>query len=387
MLRNQNIIVITQQGAGRTKQITFNFCVEFEIEASVENLTSIASVVLPRKLYVRDEDNNLINFYSKDFNMGGFNNTNPLILKGDKVDIYGGYKYLDLEGAEQNSTGLWFSGYVSGIDAGKPFTIYCEDYMWKLKQTPAINKVWKGYTITSMLREMLSGTEVTLSPISEIGLTYDVGYFTTENMSIAQVLNKLKDDASLYSYIRGTELRVGYPLYIESEAVTHVFTFQQNIIDSELEYKRKEDIVLSAICKTINTVNAGTTKDGKTKTKKQRKQILVYLKDGVFTSEDITGKSAPENTEGERRTFNYFDGTPDNVMIDDAKKRLEEYYYTGFKGSFTSFGYPFVKFGDNVTLVNPVLAEMVDTYKVKKVVYSGGVNGLRQVIELDYKTT
>jgi hypothetical protein len=382
MLRNQHIIVITQQGAGRTLELTFTFVTEFTIESSVDKLTQTAEIVLPRKLYARDNNDKLYSLYSKDFNVAGFNNSNPLILKGDRVQIYAGYKYDD-----ENTTGLWFDGFVSKVGAGKPFTIYCEDYMWKLKQKPAPNKVWKGYTVSSMLREMLQGTGVTLNATSEIGITYDVGYFTTQNMSVAQVLEKLRKDASLYSYIRGTELRVGYPLYVESEAVTHTFEFQKNIIDSDLEYKRKEDVVLSAICKTVDTVSAGTTKSGKAKTKKKRKQILVYFKNNEFKSEDITDKEAPANTEGERRTFHYFDGTPDNVMVDDAKKRLEEYYYTGFSGDITVFGTPYVKHGDNVTLVNPVLSEMNDTYKIKSVTYTGGINGLRQVLKLDFKTS
>lgn len=377
MLRNQHIIVITQQGTGRTLELTFTFVTEFTIESSVDKLTQTAEIVLPRKLYARDQNDKLYSLYSQDFNIGGFNNSNPLILKGDRVQIYAGYRFDD-----ENTTGLWFDGFVSRVGAGKPFTIYCEDYMWKLKQTPAKSKVWKGYTVSSMLRELLDGTGVTLNATSEIGITYNVGYFTTQNMTVAQVLEKLRKDASLYSYMRGTELRVGYPLYIESEATTHTFTFQKNIIENDLEYKRKEDIVLSAICKTVDTVSAGTTKSGKQKTKKQRKEIYVYFENGEFKS----GLVAPPNTEGERRTFHYFDGTPDDVMIDDAKKRLEEYYYTGFSGDITVFGYPYVQHGDNVMLVNPVLAEMNDTYKIKSVSYSGGISGLRQILKLDYKT-
>lgn len=382
MLSCKNIIVITQQGAGRSLEITFDFCHAFKIESSWEDLTSTAEITMPRKIRGKNQYNADFSLYSKDFNVGGFNNDNPLIKRGDRVQIYAGYTQNG-----NNSTGLWFDGFISQVDTGKPFVLKCEDYMWKLKQTPAPNKIWKGYTISSMLREMLQGTDVTLNSTSNIGITYDVGYFTTHNMSIAQVLEKLRKDVNLYSYIRGTELRVGYPLYIESEATTHTFTFQKDIIDNDLVYKRKDDVVLSAIAKTIDTQTTGTTKSGKTKIKKVRKQILVYLKNGQFTSEDITDKDAPANVEGERRTFNYFPDTATDIMISDAKERLKKYYYSGYKGTFLTFGYPFVQHGDNVTIVNPVLVEMQDTYKVKKVTYTGGVNGLRQEILLDYKTT
>ena len=44
-----------------------------------------------------------------------------------------------------------------------------------------------------------------------------------------------------------------------------------------------------------------------------------------------------------------------------------------------------MRFGDNAEIVNDILPEQNGTYKIKGVNYSGGVNGLRQDIELDYK--
>ena len=65
---------------------------------------------------------------------------------------------------------------------------------------------------------------------------------------------------------------------------------------------------------------------------------------------------------------------------------LKKYYYEGFTGSFTTFGIPYVKHGDTVRIVNNQLPEMSGSYKVKGVVYYGGVDdGLRQEITLDYK--
>jgi hypothetical protein len=46
---------------------------------------------------------------------------------------------------------------------------------------------------------------------------------------------------------------------------------------------------------------------------------------------------------------------------------------------------PFVKQGDNVYLIDKSLPERSGYYKVKSVRYTGGVNGLRQEINLDYK--
>ena len=50
-----------------------------------------------------------------------------------------------------------------------------------------------------------------------------------------------------------------------------VFIFQHNIIEDNLSYMRKDDIVLSAIAYSINKKELSeTTKDGKAKTKQER---------------------------------------------------------------------------------------------------------------------
>lgn len=96
------------------------------------------------------------------------------------------------------------------------------------------------------------------------------------------------------------------------------------------------------------------------------------------------GKEFPANDEGERRTFFFLGITDTNELIKRAKAKLENYYYTGFKGTFTTFGIPFVAQGDNVYLVDKDLPERNGYYKVKSVAYKGGTSGLRQEITVDY---
>lgn len=329
MLIQKNIIVITQQGTGRNLELTFNFCKDFSIESTWEDMTSTAEVTLPRKIIVKNQNNGDVSLYDTNFNVGGFNNDTPLILKGDTIQIYAGYRYRDNMGIWQDTTSLWFDGYISGVTPNKPFVLKCEDYAWKLKQIPAISKIWKGYTITEMLKELLKGTDITLNITADIGFKYDVGYFDSTGLSIVQVLDKLKKENNFYSYIRGRELRVGYPLYVESEANTHTFEFQRNIISNDLEYKRKEDVFLSAILKYTETEVTGTAKDGAQKTKQKGKEILIYYKNGEFVNRDIPSGQTPLMSEGERRTFLYLPNTPREIMIADAQARLKKYYYTG----------------------------------------------------------
>jgi len=46
-----------------------------------------------------------------------------------------------------------------------------------------------------------------------------------------------------------------------------------------------------------------------------------------------------------------------------------------------------MQFGNNIDLIDDILPERNGRYKVRSVHYSGGVNGLRQTIELDYLIT
>ena len=117
---------------------------------------------------------------------------------------------------------------------------------------------------------------------------------TAENETIATFLAKLKKEAFVFSYFRNNELRLGRIIYIESEAQTKTFEFQNNIIDSQLEYNRKDDIVLSAVASNHIEEVTGTTKQGKPKVKNKRirfkhlKQCKDYLFEGNVSSSIVT---------------------------------------------------------------------------------------------------
>jgi hypothetical protein len=217
----------------------------------------------------------------------------------------------------------------------------------------------------------------------------NMGNFRILNETVAQVLARIRKDYHFESYFRGTELRCGSLVYIESEAQTQTFQFQQNIIGDELEYQRKDDVTLSAIAYSVNKNSfTTTTKDGHAKTKRERLEALVIYKNGNFISSvKSAGQKADfaPNTEGERRTLYFWNVTDPVQLVNLAVAELQKYYYSGFKGKFTTFGLPFVRQGDNVKILDPVLPERNGLYKVKSVKYKMGINGIRQEVELDYQ--
>jgi len=395
MLRPNTNITITQQGDGRSLSLFFDFVTTWEYGNNWEDLSAQGKVTLPKNIYAINENTGVrYPLFGNNKNIGGFN-SEPLIKRGDKIKIESWYTYWDNNLIEfQTEKVTIIDGYITQVGAGMPIELMFEDSMYLLKQTPMTNRAFKSTeTFESILSEALKvtnskfGTNLRVNSSSETRVTYEHALLTAENETIATFLAKLKKDTHIFSYFRGNELRLGRLVYIEQEAVTKIFEFQENIISSQLSYKRKEDIVLSAVASNHITEVTGTTKQGKEKTRSKRLEVLVWIdRTGKVQHKSVKeGDKADPNTDGERRTFTYPEAKSESELVALATENLKKYYYTGFKGKFTTFGTPYIQFGDNVQIINKILPEQDGLYKVKGVEYEGGVDGWRQTIELDYK--
>lgn len=386
----------------RNGTIIYKFCHEFDFQSTWQNLTDAGTITLPRNVYITDKNGRrrplgVLNAANQ-VNLGGWTDNTPVFLLGDKVTIQWGYAYYDKRGNEVAPMQTLFEGYVSGVTSKKPFVLEIQDNMYVLKTVQAVggnNGFFSGskYTVETMLEEMLKNAGLTQFTVNKLTST-NVGNFLTQNETIAEVLARLRKDFHFEAYFRGSELRCGSFRYIEQDAVSagnKVFKFQQNIISDTLEYKRKDDTVLSAVAtNTIEQDTGKTTKDGHAKTKKVRLEVLVTFRNGSNTPEVIVGtkdKKLPPNTGGERRTLHFLGATTTNELAKLAENELRKYYYTGLRGKFVTFGMPYVRHGDNVDILDAIMPEKNGRYKVKAVHYTGGVNGLRQEIELDYLIT
>ena len=385
MFRCVTEITFVQQGTGRNKTLSFDFVNSFTASDTWVDLTNQAEITLPKNIYARDENGKLFPLGGVNKNIGGFDNSQPLFLRGDKVTINFGYRYFK-NGNEiiDIAPKPIFSGFISEVTSKKPIQLKCEDNMWLLKQLPAKPQVWKG-SVEDLFANLLAGTQFKVNRLTQT----NIGPFVIGNETVAQLLERLRKDAHLESYFRGDELRVGAKVYIDSEAIDHTFIFQQNIISDDLMYKRKDDVVLSAVCiSKFEDFTGKKTKDGQNKTKKEQLEILIYWDKPTqkfkYTKKK-KGESLPAAIEGERRTLNFINITSEQKLFDLGVEALQKYFYTGFKGKFLTFGIPYVKQGDNVIIKDKILPERDGKYKVKGVNYSGGTGGHRQEIILDYK--
>jgi hypothetical protein len=378
-----NIITIkrnkTADFPDRKGEMIIPFLESYNVQSTWESLTDTGSITFPKNLYYKNEFGTLQRLNGTDVNIGGFNG-DPLILRGDSVTLNVGYRYFDKTGKEIIDTENIFSGYVSKVSTNIPIEIELQDNMYILKQTSLKPKTFTDKnTLEDILKYIIEGTNLTIDVLT----TTNLGPFTIGNETSAQVLNRLQSTYNLDAYFNGNTLICGVFRYREDKIVTHLFDFEKNIIDSNLEFNRKDDLKLSAIAyNNVTEAKGGTTKDGKTRTTKKRIEVLVELNN---SANGYVLKEPTENKEGERRTFFFIGAKTKEELGKLAYEKLKQYYYDGLKGSFTTFAIPFVKMGDNVKLNSKRYPERNGTYKVKKVVATGGVGGLRQEITLDYR--
>lgn len=299
----------------------FDFVNSVEINSSYENFTDTAKIVLPRKL----------SFEGKDL----FSGANALFKRGDQVKIELGY-YPNLV--------TRFEGYISYVNGSLPVEIECEDKMFLLKQTT----VSKYAVASTSLKDLL--TAVLPSNIEFNALDVQLGSFRISNVTVSKILDTLKSDYGFYSYFVNGILHVGLPSDA-SDTVTEEFLFEKTIIDdSELKYQLKEEMFIKVVAISMQSDNS-------------KKEVSVG------------------DSDGSQRTFYTYNAT-DSALNEFANLKLNEIKYTGYTGSFLTFGEPFVRHGDIAKLSSTKLPERDGNYEIVGVTTTFGMDGYRQNIQL-----
>lgn len=397
-LRLYTKITIEQQGNGkytasqRDNIFVLDFVNQLEVVSTWQNLTDTCKIILPRNLYIlKQTDGDMVNMGisvndkdSEKINVNIYNQiagNPPLFMRGDKVTVEAGYYFDQYQAykSEVLESNIIFRGYISKISNRVPIVLECEDEMFKIKQIPVINQTWKAseYTLQSMLTEMLKDTGIVVK--DGINLKTSVGDFKTQNETVGNVLDRLKAEGSIYSYLRivngVTELRASGIVYYPQDTNSEVFEFQNTIIKDDLEYQIKDDLNVALKLHSTRTRKDGTNKDGTDKMKEERVEIM-YDRNGLIP------QSEWENYRGSVVNIPVLGAITEADLLARAKEYLPKFYYTGFKGSFTTFGLPIVRHGDIAILQDKVIPERSGSYLIKSVTTSTGVNGFRQKVIL-----
>lgn len=295
--------------------------VNCEVSSSWDNLTDTCAITFPRR----------VSWNNKSLASGN----NPLIKKGDQVEIYTGYDDVN---------DLSFKGYVTEIMPQVPAEVSCEDEMWKLKQS-TITKSYRDVQLRDLLNDIAFGY---LFEAPDVRL----GPFRINKATPAQVLEVLRKKYFLRSFFRDGTLYVGLAYWPELQK-QHVINFNLHVVEHSLSYQRAEDIKINL-------------------------KVIVINRDNTKTEYQFGDE------EGEQRTLHYYDLERDEVNHIGGQE-LERLKYTGYRGELTIFGKPFINHGDIVKIIDPDYPEREGDYVIKSVVRTFGVDGYRQTITPDIK--
>ncbi|MEO6901545.1 MAG: hypothetical protein ABI241_00495 [Bacteroidia bacterium] len=302
------------------KEYIFDYCNDIEITSGVKELSTKAKITLPRKFSFQG---NVIS-----------GNGDSIFNRGDKVKIELGY-YPNIQ--------TMFEGYITTVNISIPIVIECEDKMFLLKKK-RINYTSREIKLEELLKNILP------EEIKYKALDVNIGTYRITNVSAYDVLDDLRDKLNFASYFRKDGvLSVGLP-YDASYTSTQSYYFEKTIIDdSDLKFQKVDDLQIKVKVISINRDNSRLEYDA-------------------------------GDANGSMRTIYRF-----NVTKSDLKKIADEYLnnrkYTGYTGTFETFGEPVIYPGDVCKLQSEKFPERNGSYLVDSVVRRWGIGGYRQFIK------
>lgn len=310
----------------------FNFVSEVDINSSYETYTDTCTITIPSN--VKWEGKSIIS---------GANNT--IFKLGDKVKVELGYDF-------NNQT--VFTGYLTRVKTGDNIQLICEDEMYQFKKL-TYTKSFKKVSLKELVDFLL--TKVKEPVKSEVTLDVQLGKFLIENDATGvQIFEELKKTYGINSFFRDGVLYVGMAYNTNNTSSYRKekeFVFQRQIISDSLEFRTSEERKIKIHAVSIDDKN----------------QKIEY------TAGDYDGQKVD--------IFGYDKTQKDLKAI--AEAALPKYKFTGFDGSFLTFGNPLLRHGDVASLIDLKYPERTGKYIVKEVNTTFGSNGYKQEISLAEK--
>ena len=307
---------------------TFDRVTSCEIVRDSDALTTTCSIILPRKLRWKG--------MSASGAPSGKNTSIPIRL-GDAVSVWLGY---------DGNLQLAFKGYVLRTGIKTPVEIFCEDEMFRLKNTPCVKKAYRNVDIQTLLKDQNLPYSIKVLGEQNIG-TYRANFDT-----VSELLSNLKEN-SIRTFFR---LEDGAPvlycgvLFDHGMEMRQVFETGVNIIsDSSLDEQRAEDIKIKL--KVISMMPENKNK------------IKVEVGDD----------------DGERRTLHCYGKTEAEAKA-WGEQELERLKRDGLTGSFQTFGFLLLDCLDVIGI--KIDGERKGKYQVAKNTITFGSGGFRQGITL-----
>lgn len=307
--------------ARRSKEVVLYKVSGVHLSSTFKELTSRAEITLPRKVGYFDR-----------FNI------KEVFRSGDPVIISLGY-----DGQLQQE----FEGYVSSVSADIPIVIKCEDEMWKVKRLP-VNYSASSTSLEKLLKTLCPGYEIdALEGVPLGGIRF-------AKTTMGKVLEKLKQEFNLYTYMDGKKIVCGkyYAAKVGKPLVD--FNIERNIVSNGLTYRSKDDIVVKI-------------------------KAISILKNGKKLDFEIGEEG------GDRLDLTYYNISVKAELEKLAKTDYEKRKADGFDGSMVGFGIPYVNHGWKARLKSTVYPDRNGNYYIEGVEKSFDNSGYRQTIKLGDK--
>lgn len=258
-----------------------------KVVRSVEKLSDTAEIILPGSC-----NNKALEIEKK-------------IKRGDEVLVLFGY-----DGTLVNE----FQGFVERISTdGGSISLHCEDAVYKFRKAVG-DKQFKDADVKTILQYICS-------QVGGFSLSCDYSFqydsFVVRNMTGYDVIKKIQEETKANVYVRDAVLHL-HPQYKEITGSAK-YSFQDNIEESELEYKNAEDRIVKVIVE-------GKGKDGKVIRETAGRD------GGDQVSKKVDGVS--------------IQSTLQNLAAEQLKIKS----YSGYSGSFTGWLLPYCNAGYRVTI-------------------------------------
>lgn len=321
---------ITFPERGTRKELILRNIESVHIESGWKRLTDTAVITLPRKAIYLEEGKTTSTLKL----------VKQLFKKGDPVLIELGYN-----GNYQKE----FEGYITHVSADIPIKIKLEDEMYQLKKLP-VNISFKQTSLNGLLKKIIPGYQVD-------ALEVELGALRFAKTTVAKVLEYLKDEYSLYSYMDGKKLVCGKIYADNSDQEIIDLHLEKNVVNNDLNYKDKEDVLIRITA--VSTLANGT-------------KVEVTVGD----------------ESGEERQLTYYGIELKAELEKIAKEDLKKYKVDGFTGSIKTFGQPTINHGMKVNLTSDLYPDRNGVYHVEDVIIDfNDTPEYRRKIQLGEKVT
>ena len=249
----------------------------------------------------------------------------------DKQKVRDIFRYGDPVIIELGINGIYhkeFEGYIIKVSADIPIVIECEDEMHRIHKVP-VNASFPNTNLQGLLKTLLPTYNID-------ALEVEIGAVRFAKTNMGKVLEFLKDDYSLYSYMKGKELIVGKVYADDSDVQPIPLNLERDLANNSLKYRHREDIVIR-----INAVS--TLSDGT--------KIEVTVGD----------------EDGEERQLTYY-AIGNTIELEKlANEDIKKYKIDGFNGSIKTFARPIIEHGNKVKLTSTIYPDRNGTYYVERV--------------------